>query len=148
MYRWRQVSGPAAGLTDDDRAIATVVPFGAGNHEFELTVQEGDVVGIPARVRFDAAAPGAAVPAAAASAGQIGGHVWRLDGTASTPQPLLYRWTQVGGPWVALDDPESATPTFRARQPGTYVFELEVHDVAMVRSAPARVTVVVWEVTP
>ncbi len=46
------------------------------------------------------------------------------------------------GPWVALDDPTSATPSFVPRQPGTYVFELEV-DAQKIRSAAATVSVVV-----
>jgi K319-like protein/thrombospondin type 3 repeat protein len=147
-YRWRQVSGPAAGLTDDDRAIATVVPFGAGSHVFELTVQEGDALGVPARVRFEAREPGRTVPTAGASPVQLNRGKWMLDGRASAPRPLRYRWTQVGGPWVALDRADSAAPTFRPRQAGTYVFELEVEDGAGVRSAPATVTITAAEVTP
>lgn len=141
-YRWRQVSGPAAGLTDDDAAIATVVPFAAGSYVFELTVRSGDAVGVPARVRFETGGPGGAVPKAIAAARKGPGDHWALDGSASGPVPLRYRWTQVAGPWVALDAPDSSTPSFRASGPGAYAFELEVDD-GTVRSAPASVTVTV-----
>jgi hypothetical protein len=68
----------------------------------------------------------------------VAGHKVRLDGRASTGK--RYRWTQVAGPWVALSDASSATPTFRPRLPGVYAFELEVED-GSTRSAPGRVSV-------
>jgi hypothetical protein len=144
-HAWRQVSGPAAGLTDPDRPVATVVAFDPGVYVFELTVSSSDgAVGIPARVTVAAAPADAALPVASATAPQV----WRttarltLDGSASTsPQgaPLHYRWTQVGGPWVALDDAASPRPSFRPTLPGVYAFELEVDDGA-VRSAPVRLS--------
>ncbi len=143
-YAWRQVSGPAAGLTDADRPIATVVPFEAGSYVFELTVTEGAAAGVPARVRFDADQHGVVRPVAVAS-GPASVHAnqpARLDGRGSSAggRPINYRWTQVAGPWVALDTGDPARPRFRARLPGAYAFELEVDDGA-VRSAPARVSV-------
>jgi hypothetical protein len=66
-----------------------------------------------------------------------------LDGTASSGAPgkaLRYRWTQVAGPWVALESAGTARPEFRPRLAGDYVFELEVDD-GEVRSTPAAVTV-------
>lgn|SRR5574341_98627 len=141
-WRWRQLSGPAAGLRDADRAVATVVPFGPGSYVFELTVGVGDAVGVPQQVRFEANVSGGAIPKAVAVAVKGEGDAWTLDGSASTsgPAPLRYRWTQVAGTWVALDDPSSAAPSFRARIGGTYAFELEVDD-GKVRSAPVLVRV-------
>ncbi|WP_248344046.1 PKD domain-containing protein [Anaeromyxobacter paludicola] len=148
-YAWRQVSGPAAGLTDADRAVATVVPFSPGAYVFELTVSEGGVPGLPARValRATSAAAGQGLPVAAAAgpAPALAGTSLSLDGTGSYDPDrhfLRYRWTQTSGPWVLLDDPTSATPSFRPLRPGRYGFELEVDD-GRLRSAPAAVTVTV-----
>jgi hypothetical protein len=148
-YRWRQVSGPAAGLRDADRAVASVVPFAAGAHVFELTVLESDAESLPVRHVLLASAPGAGVPVAVAggpASAEARSRV-TLSGTGSDDpegDPLRYRWTQVSGPWVALDDAASRSPTFTPEVEGTYGFELEVDDGA-VRSAPAAVTV---EVAP
>jgi hypothetical protein len=94
------------------------------------------------RVRFEATSAGRANPVAVASAPAqaVAGHKVRLDGRASTGK--RYRWTQVSGPWVALSDASSATPTFRPRLPGAYSFELEVED-GSTRSAPAQVSITV-----
>ncbi len=141
-FSWRQVDGPAAGLGDASAAVATAVPFAPGTYVFDLSVSEGDVAGIPARVRFEAVSAGRANPVAVASAPAqaVAGSKVRLDGRASTGK--RYRWTQVSGPWVALDDASSATPTFRPRLPGAYAFELEVED-GSTRSAPAQVGITV-----
>jgi hypothetical protein len=145
-YRWRQVGGPAAGLTDADRAVATVVPFAPGSYLFELAVFDGDAMSVPARVRFEAGAPGVVLPVARASgpaAARQGAWV-ALDGTRSGggTGSLRFRWTQVAGPWVLLEDGASPTPRFHARAAGEYGFELEVDDGAT-RSAPAAVRIVV-----
>jgi chitinase len=141
-YRWRQVSGPAAGLTDADKASAVVVPFAAGYLEFELTVAEGAVVGVPARVGVEVPAAGAALPVAVATAPgtAVVGELVFLDGSQSTGA-ARYRWTQVAGPWVALQA-ATASPSFVAAAAGQYVFELEVDD-GVVRSRPRQVSVLV-----
>jgi hypothetical protein len=139
-YRWRQVAGPAAGLTDADKASATVVPFAAGYHEFELTVAEGGAVGVPARLAVEVLAAGKPLPVAVASARgtALVGELVVLDGSAS-PGALRYRWTQVAGPWVALKATQ-ASPTFVPPAAGQYVFELEVDD-GSARSRPQQVSV-------
>lgn len=140
QYAWRQVAGPAAGLADAEAPVATVVPFAAGAYEFELTVTDpSGGVSAPARVAFDV--PGAAalpVAVASAAASAVAGELVFLDGSASTGGNR-YRWTQVGGPWVALDG-SGATVAFTATAAGSYRFELVVDDGA-VRSAPAFVSV-------
>jgi hypothetical protein len=143
-YAWRQLSGPAAGLRDADRAVASVVPFAAGSYVFELAIEGDAGPGVPARVRVDATGPGGALPLAIAVAHRHGdeGRVV-LDGRTSRGGPLLrYRWTQVAGPWVPLDEPLSALATFEPRARGRYAFELEVDD-GVARSAPARVEIAV-----
>jgi hypothetical protein len=143
-YAWRQVSGPAAGHTDADRPVATVVPFAAGSLLFELVVRDGPSVSVPAQVRVEADGRGVVTPVAVATAAPArAGELALLDGSASrgaAGKALRYRWTQVAGAWVALDATDPARPTFRPPVAGQYGFELEVDDGA-VRGAPARVTV-------
>lgn len=142
-FAWRQVSGPAAGLTDADRASATAVPFAPGFHVFEVVAKDGTgAESRPARVTFEARAGGAPIPVARPAApaqGEVGQPVV-LDGRGSAGA-TGWRWTQLAGPWVAIDG-HAAVVTFRPRTPGSYTFELEVDD-GTTRSAPASVTVVV-----
>jgi hypothetical protein len=140
-YAWRQVRGPAAGLTLTDRESASVVAFQPGAYEFELTVGDGTAASIPARVAFEARANGYPIPVAVASSptsAKVGDKVV-LSGAASTGASE-WLWTQVEGPWVELRS--GSTASFRPYAPGVYGFELEVND-GKVRSAPARVNVVV-----
>jgi len=142
-YRWRQVAGPAAGLSGADGAAPTVVPFAAGAYAFELTVVDAaGGVSAPATVRFDVAA-GKPLPVAraVASADAQVGQVVILDGSSST-RGTKARWTQVAGPWVALEGGNGSV-YFTALAAGTYRFELVVEDAegAPVRSAPVFVTV-------
>lgn len=141
-YRWRQVSGPAAGLTDADKVSATAVAFAPGFYEFELAVAEGAAVGVPARAAVEVQAAGKALPVAVARAqgAAIVGELVRLDGSGSVGASA-WRWTQVAGPWVTLRSAE-ASPTFVAPAAGQYVFELEVDD-GTARSRPQQVSVLV-----
>jgi hypothetical protein len=141
-YRWRQVAGPAAGLTDQDKASASVVAFAPGFYEFELAVAEGAVVGVPARVGVEVLSGGVALPVAAAQGPgtALVGELVVLDGTRSVGA-TRYRWTQVAGPWVAIQA-AAVSPTFVAPAAGQYVFELEVDD-GTARSRPQQVSVLV-----
>jgi len=142
-FAWRQVSGPAAGLNDADQASATVVPFDAGSYAFELTVNDAGAVSLPALVRLEARAGSLPIPVAVASAPgtAVVGERVVLDARGSTGA-LGYRWTQVDGPWVVVVP--GAVGAFTPQVPGVYGFELSVDDGA-VRSAPARVNVVVFQ---
>jgi LmbE family N-acetylglucosaminyl deacetylase len=55
-----------------------------------------------------------------------------LDGTESSDEsgdPLSYEWTQIGGPSVALSDPDAARPTFTmVSHPTLLTFQLQVTD--------------------
>jgi hypothetical protein len=141
-YAWRQVGGPAAGLTGAAAPIATVVPFEPGSHEFELVVRDGPVESLPARVRFDATKPGVTLPVAIATGPSVvaRGRSVVLDATGSTGVGLRYAWTQIAGPWVALAGADGPTPSFDADVEGVYSFELVVESGG-VRSAPAVVSV-------
>lgn len=144
-YAWKQVAGPAAGLTDADLATATVVPFSPGFHAFEVSAIDGEAVSPPVRVTFEARAGGKPIPVARISVpglAPVAGQLVFLDGRAST-RATRGRWTQVAGPWVVLGG-QAAVTSFRPHDPGTYAFELEVDD-GVVRSAPARVELVVTD---
>ena len=70
-----------------------------------------------------------------------------LNGTASFDpdgQPLTYSWTQVAGPAVTLNSPNSATPTFTADVPASVnlVFQLVVND-GVDSSHPRTVTITI-----
>jgi Bacterial TSP3 repeat len=140
-YSWRQVSGPAAGLTRADAVAATVVLFEPGSYEFELGVSEDGTRSLPARVRIEARAQARPIPVAVATALPTAkpGDLVLLDGRASTGA-LRHRWTQVEGPWVAVE--QASVAWVRPTVPGVYAFELVVDD-GTVRSAPAKVSVVV-----
>lgn len=144
-FAWRQVAGPAAGLTYRDEATASAVPFSPGFHVLEVVTRDGSAESRPARVAFEARAGGRPIPVARASVpglAPVVGQLVFLDGRASTGA-ARYRWTQVAGPWVTLGA-QGAVTTFRPTAPGSYAFELEVDD-GSVRSAPARVEVAVSE---
>ncbi len=144
-FRWRQVAGPAAGLTDADQVVATAVAFEPGAYVFELAVREGDAESLPVRVELQVTGESPA-PVASARA-WADGELVTLDGRRSrsgSGTPLRYEWTQVGGPWVPLEGAASHTARFRALVPGVYRFELVVIDGA-VRSAPASAQVMVGE---
>jgi hypothetical protein len=140
-FAWRQVSGPAAGLTQADSPDATVVPFARGFYVFEVSAKAASAESHPVRVAFEArAAGGGAIPQASATAPQgdpIVGQLVFLDGRASTGA-TRYQWRQVAGPWVAV--PQQALTWFRPLATGLYAFELVVDD-GTTRSAPARVEV-------
>jgi hypothetical protein len=138
---WRQVSGPAAGLTYEDEPNASAVPFSPGFYVFEVRATDGAAVSCPSQVACEARAAGRAIPVARPSVvgtDLVEGQTVFLDGRASTGA-ARFRWTQVAGPWVALSA-QAAVTTFTAHSAGLYVFELEVDD-GRVRSAPARVEV-------
>jgi hypothetical protein len=75
----------------------------------------------------------------------------RLDGSGSSSEgggPLEFHWTQVHGPIVALDSPDSAEPTFTApSHPAVLRFSLTVTEGA-VTSAPDKVTIRLPAVDP
>ena len=71
-----------------------------------------------------------------------------LDGAGSYDiegDPLTYLWTQVGGPAVALDEPNSATPTFLSETVGDVQLQLVVDDGDQT-SAPDEVTITIMDI--
>jgi hypothetical protein len=58
-----------------------------------------------------------------------------LDGGTSYdpdkgPSAITYRWTQLQGPGIVLNDADTVSPNFTPTAPGTYVFGLTVNDGA------------------
>jgi sugar lactone lactonase YvrE len=144
-YAWRQVAGPAAGLTDAGAATATAVAFAPGYYVFEVVAKDGDAVSHPRRVAFEARSGGQPIPVARASSpglAPVVGQLVFLDGRASTGA-AHFRWTQVEGAWVVLSA-QASVASFKPPAAGRYVFELVVDD-GSVRSAPARVELNVSE---
>ena len=76
-----------------------------------------------------------------------------MNGTASSdPEgaPLTYSWsltTRPAGSTATLSSPSSATPTFTADRPGTYVAQLIVNDGSL-HSLPDTVTIATSNVPP
>jgi hypothetical protein len=73
-----------------------------------------------------------------------------LDGSESYApdgDALIYQWTQIAGPAVALTDGSSPMPQFLPPKTGTYTFQLVVRD-GQYQSSPAHVTAQVVDALP
>ncbi|MEE8461825.1 MAG: hypothetical protein V3S50_06850, partial [Acidobacteriota bacterium] len=109
------------------------------------------------RVRYESVTrivrSGNRAPIASAGLDQTGvapGGLVVLDGTGSSDPEgdsiVIYRWTQLGGDPVVLNNADTATPTFITENDQTYVFQLIVEDSLGVVSAPDIVTIVTVDV--
>lgn len=131
-YQWTQVSGEDVVLEGADSAMPWFVVPAAGDYVFELVVADSQYSSEPDQVRVYVGPN--VLPMADAGENRV----WEapgqiaLDGTGSyDPDPvdhLRYSWTQVTGPTVVLQDPDSATPSFEAEPGEVYGFELVVSD--------------------
>jgi hypothetical protein len=116
-YSWKQVSGPAVTLGGAGTKTATftapsTVAAGGATLDFDLTVA-GDGGPVTDRVTVTVVSSAAAV-SANAGPDQVNvtqGSIIQLDGSASTGA-TTYAWTQVAGPAVTLNGPNTATPSF------------------------------------
>lgn len=147
-FQWAQVAGPNVVVDDPTVAQPGFVPEEFGQYVFELVVADDLYSSDPDRVLVLVADNQPPV----AHAGQ--NNVWptgpvTLDGTGShdpdAVDRLSYAWTQIEGPPVTLENPDSATPSFAATA-GRYRFELVVSD-GFVESQPSRVELVTVGVT-
>ncbi|GIW73696.1 MAG: hypothetical protein KatS3mg103_0218 [Phycisphaerales bacterium] len=118
-YRWVQVGGPAVEMLEDDRPglrFSTAELAEPGEVVFELQVSDG--TNVTTELVTLAVEPGNEAPIVDAGNDQhaVEGQSVTLHPVASDPngQELTYRWEQVGGPPVVLDDPTAPSPSFVA----------------------------------
>lgn len=131
-FQWMQTSGPAVTLNNATSAIADFdAPATAGALTFELTVNDGVTMSLPAAVMVTVQED-TPIAVATGPTSLFTNEVGMLDGTGSSDpngQPITYCWTQTGGTSVTLSSKTSPTPTFTAPAASTtLVFELEVSD--------------------
>jgi LmbE family N-acetylglucosaminyl deacetylase len=152
-YSWTQVGGPPVALNGANTVSPTLTtPSHPTLLTFALTVSSGVIISTSdfVRVRVPSATPN---PTAIVGPDQSVGaraHV-TLDGSASwDPEslPLVYGWTQTGGPPVSLGDPTASRPTFTAPDGPAMMltFSLVVSNGAQ-SSSPASVRVSVAQGT-
>ncbi len=159
-YLWTQTSGPDVTLADPgtatpDFTAPTLLP-GAANATlvFSLVVNDGIENSTADTVSVTVTAPANVAPTANAGPDQTvtAGAAVTLDGSASDAnnpnQPLVFAWTQTGGPNVVLTGDTTDSPTFAAPPllPGeadiVLTFSLVVNDT-IVDSAPDTVVITV-----
>ncbi|WP_162789550.1 autotransporter domain-containing protein [Altererythrobacter sp. ZODW24] len=138
-YQWMQVAGPTVTLNGDTTLNPSfTAPQKATADQiltFSLVANDGTTSSAPDSVNVT-------IPANLPEDADAGidqtvnaGSLVTLDATGSTDgdgDPLMYTWSQTGGPSVTLSDPNSATPTFTAPSGitanQTLTFSVEVSD--------------------
>jgi hypothetical protein len=153
-YTWTQLAGPAVTLTTiaSGRARFTTPPL-ATRLEFGLVTDDGeaasaqDVVVVDVRAAFANLPPVGQVygdyTLAKRATGGLAGYGYDPDGL-----PVTFRWTQVSGPTVTIEDAGGPYPTFIApAEPAVLTFEFVVSDGELL-SEPRRVVVTVENVAP
>jgi beta propeller repeat protein/parallel beta-helix repeat protein len=131
-FQWAQVAGPNVVLIDTKAAKPTFTPPSYGEYRFSLVVADAQNVSGPDEVMV--LVSGNHLPVANAGsdkAWKVPGQV-TLDGTGSydpdPPDILTYRWKQLKGPQVFLENADSATPYFQCDIKTIFLFELVVSD--------------------
>jgi uncharacterized repeat protein (TIGR01451 family) len=132
-YRWTQTGGPPVSFNPAISVTVFTAPGNAAVLTFTLMVT--DSLGLPAltpAVTVVAVANQRPVAQAGPNQGVTTGQVVTLDGSLSydpdDDRPLVYRWTQTGGPAVSFT-PNISVTTFTA--PGSFgvlTFTLQVTD--------------------
>jgi len=143
-FQWKQVAGPDVTLSDSQVARPTFIPPVEGEYRFSLVVGDDENVSSPDEVMV--LVRGNQVPVADAGpnkAWKVPGQVI-LDGTRSydpdPPDRLSYKWRQLKGPQVVLEDANTANAFFVSGVEVVYLFELIVSD-GFSESAPCTVQV-------
>jgi beta propeller repeat protein len=142
IYRWSQVSGPAAVLDDPNAAQPAFTPAGEGEYVFQLVVADDRYTSGPDKVLILVAANQPPVAKAGSDKAWRTPGLVTLDGTGSFDPDkvdrLTYQWTQVEGSSVLLRDANTAKPSFFLPSEAAYAFELVVSD-GFSQSEPSRV---------
>jgi hypothetical protein len=146
-YAWRQLSGPAVLLADEDTPQARfTAPAVAGGSALTFELRVRDTGGLQAtdEVTVNVVSPGNQPPVADAGPDQQvqeGARVALQGGNSSDPDGniSLFLWTQISGPAVVLDDAKREQPQFTAPEVGAagavLVFELTVVDNGLLESS-------------
>lgn len=143
-YAWRQLSGPAVLLADDDtRRPRFTAPTEGAALTFELRVTDTRGLQATDEVTVNVIAAGNQPPVADAGPDQQvteGSQVTLNGSNSADPEGNigLFLWSQVDGPAVTLDDAKAERPRFTAPAVGTagavLVFELTVVDGGLLES--------------
>jgi hypothetical protein len=145
-WHWTQLSGPSWIFTNTSVAKPAFGASGLATYLFELVVNNGSFDSFPDTVQVTVKNN---PPIADAGTDQIHSEpgpiaLVTLDGSGSfDPEnaALSYHWKQLDGWRVQLSDPDAVKPSFAYPWPGTYRFQLVVHD-GLQDSAPGIVKVV------
>jgi hypothetical protein len=153
-YTWTQLAGPPVTLTTvgNGRARFSAPPL-ATRLEFGLVANDGeaasaqDVVVIQVSAAFPNLPPVGYVygdfSMPKRGTASLSGYGYDPDGS-----PITFRWTQVSGPTVTLEDAGGPYPTFTApAEPAVLTFEFVVSDGSLL-STPRRVVVTVENMAP
>lgn len=139
-FSWKQISGETVSLSSYTSETPSFVAPEVENGkvkiiEFELTVSD-QFGGTNSDVLRITIMPRNQQPTADAGPDQTvtKGDIVRLSGDGFDPDgdPLFFRWSQLDGPLVSLDDPASRSPSFDTgsitQSSGTVRFQLTVSD--------------------
>ena len=126
-YEWTEISTHGVIIDNADSPGASFVPAATGEYEFEFKATDeinGEATDRVIHLAVDSLTARAAAPAEAALGDTI-----QLQGQAAGGlYPYAFRWSQTGGPTVALEDSTNQTALATLRTAGTYTFELRVVD--------------------
>lgn len=147
-FSWTQTLGIPVSLAGVNNQTAMFTPDVQGVYGFQLVTSDGRLYSPPDEVWVIVNSLTNRVPTADAGEDQTvtEGNLVRLNGSGSFDadgDALSYAWSQVDGPkTVLLEGAAKARAQFQASEPGTYEFQLVVHD-GEVASGPNGVTVTV-----
>ncbi|MFC1587309.1 DUF2341 domain-containing protein [Planctomycetota bacterium] len=147
-YEWEQISGTKMTLSNQVSPTPNFFALQPGFYQFKLIVTDEQMQhSNPDLVNIIVNSNALGVPVADAGADITGttGVPVLLDGSAShdpDDDDLGFRWTQIAGPIVSLNDPTSNTPQFTPVLSRVYEFELRVNDGRFI-SIPDRLYVII-----
>jgi hypothetical protein len=153
-YKWSLLSAPQGSkstLSNPTSVNPSFVTDQPGTYVAQLIVNDGVVDSQPSTVTVTINQPQA--PTANAGQNQTVAHnaVVSLSGSGSDPQnlSLTFQWTLTtpAGSTAVLSSVSSATPTFTADKPGTYVAQLVVNN-GFTSSASSQVTITATNTPP
>ncbi|MEA2100953.1 MAG: PKD domain-containing protein [Thermodesulfobacteriota bacterium] len=130
-YTWEQISGAIVEISDGSGVLASFIPASSGVYSFQVRVYDSQSFSTDTVEVVVSSVNG--IPVADAGEDRvvsIGDNV-QLDASQSydpDADPLSFSWSQVEGPGVSLDSPDSVSPVFTPSEAGVYTFELRVWD--------------------